>query len=127
MALLAYFKRASVKKQTNVDSVLPKADGSLSHVMPMSSTEAANAAIHDVMIKAPKLKENEMDCDEEVVRRGRYQNFTNKERLELGRRVLEHGITSTIRYFVARPEEERNLLPSTLFGWKEKYFWELKK
>ena len=127
MALLVYFKRASVKKQTKVDSVLPKADGSLSQVMPMSSIEAANAAVRDVMMKAPKVKENEMDCDEEVVRRGRYQNFTNKERLELGRRASEHGITSTIRYFVARPGEERNLSPSTLFGWKEKYLRELKK
>ena len=68
MALLKYFKRTDVKKQTKVESVLPKSDGSLSLVMPMSSIEAANAAVRHVMMKAPKVKENEeMNCDEEVV------------------------------------------------------------
>ena len=32
-------------KQTKVDSVLPKPDGSLSQVIPMSSMEAAYAAV----------------------------------------------------------------------------------
>ena len=128
MALLKYFKRTDVKKQTKVESVLPKSDGSLSLVMPMSSIEAANAAVRHVMMKAPKVKENEeMNCDEEVVRRGKYQHFTDKEKLELGKRASEYGITSTIRYFVARPGEERNLSPSTLFAWKDKYLRELKK
>ena len=45
MALLAYFKQANLKKQTKVDCVLPKPDGSLSQIMPMSSTEVANAAV----------------------------------------------------------------------------------
>ena len=66
MALLAYFKRAnSNKRESQVDSVLPKSDGLLSQVMPMSSIESANAAVREVMMKAPKVKENEeMDCDE---------------------------------------------------------------
>ena len=128
MALLAYFKRANLKKQTKIDSVLPKPDSLLSQVMPMSSIEAANTAVRHVMMKAPKVKESEeLDCDEEIVRRGKYQHFTDKERLELGKRASEHGITSTIRYFVAKPGEERNLSPSTLFAWKEKYLRELKR
>ena len=45
MALLVYFKQASVKKQTKIDSVLPKPDSSLSQVMPISSIEGANAAV----------------------------------------------------------------------------------
>ena len=128
MALLAYFKRASIKKQAKVDSILPNPNGSLSLVMPMSSIEAANVAVRPIMMKAPTVKEiEEMDCNEEIVRQGKYQNFTDKERLELGKRASELGITSTIRYFATRPGEEWNLSPSTLFGWKEKYFQELKR
>ena len=80
MALLAYFKRASIKKQAKVDSILPNPNGSLSLVMPMSSIEAANVAVRPIMMKAPTVKEiEEMDCNEEIVRRGKYQNFTDKE------------------------------------------------
>jgi len=70
MALLAYFKQAnSNKRQSQVDSVLPKSDGLLSQVMPMSSIESVNAAVREVMMKAPKVKENkEMDSDEQIVR-----------------------------------------------------------
>ena len=51
--------------QTKVDCVLPKPDGLLSQVMPMSSIEVANAAVCHVMMKVPKVKENEeLDCDE---------------------------------------------------------------
>ena len=63
MALLAYFKRANLKKQTKIDSVLPKPDSLLSQVMPMLSIEAANTAVRHVMMKAPKVKESEeLDC-----------------------------------------------------------------
>ena len=71
------------------------------------------------MMKVPKVKESEeLDCDEEIVCWEKYQHFTDKERVELGKRASEHGITSTIHYFVAKPGEQ-NLSPSTLFVWKE--------
>ena len=76
----------------------------------MSSIVAANTAVRHVMMKAPKVKESEeLDCDEEIVCRGKYQHFMDKERLELGKRASEHGITSTICYFVAKPGEEQTL------------------
>jgi len=41
--------------------------------MPISFIEATNAAMHEVMIKAPKVKENkEMECDEQIVCQGKY-------------------------------------------------------
>jgi len=93
MALLAYFKQDNVKRES---SVLPKSDGSLLRIMPMSSIEVANTTVREVMMKAPKVKENEeMDYDEHIVRRGKYQHFT---RLPLGKRAYNHGITSTIQY-----------------------------
>ena len=51
----------------------------------------------------------------------------SKEKLELGKRAAKLGIISTIRYFTARPGEERTLSPSTLFGWKDKYLHKLRK
>jgi len=53
----------------------------------MLSIEVANAAIHEVMMKAPKVKENgEMDYDEQIACRGKYQHFTDTERLVLVKR-----------------------------------------
>ena len=60
-------------------------------------------------------------------RRGTYQHFTSKEKLELGKRAAKLGITSTVRYFTAKSGEERTLSPSTLFAWKGKYLHKLKQ
>jgi len=41
--------------------------------MPVSCIESANAAVREVMVKVPKVKENEeMECDEQIVHRGKY-------------------------------------------------------
>ena len=45
MVLLKYLKRVDVKKQTKIEIVLPKPDGSLSSVMPSSLIESANVAV----------------------------------------------------------------------------------
>ena len=45
MPLLAYFKQASVRKQTKIDGVLTKPNSSLSQVMPISSIEEVNTAV----------------------------------------------------------------------------------
>ena len=42
-------KLVAIKKQTKVYSVLPKPDGSLSQVMPMSSVDVANVAIQQFL------------------------------------------------------------------------------
>jgi len=44
MALLKYFEWAESKKRDKIDSVLPKNDGSLAQLMPMSVIWAANTA-----------------------------------------------------------------------------------
>lgn len=62
--------------------------------MPMSSIEADNATVYHAMMQMPNVKENEeMDCDEEFICQGNYQHFTDKGRLELGKRASKHGIT----------------------------------
>ena len=120
-----YLKGLDKEKPTKIDTVLPKPDGTLSSVMPMSSIESANVAVKKVMLTASRVTED--DEIDGCKRRGTYQHFTSKERLELGKRAAELGIKSTVRYFTTKPGEERTLSPSTLFAWKEKYWYELKQ
>ena len=47
-----------------------------------------------------------MECDEQIVHQGKYQHFTDTERLALGKRAYEHEIMSTIHCSAARPGEE---------------------
>ena len=47
MTLLKYFKHIEPFKQERVQSVLPKPDGSLAHLVPCSATETANGAVRE--------------------------------------------------------------------------------
>ena len=125
MALLKYLKRVDAKKPIKIDNVLPKPDGPLSSVMPMSSIESANMAVKKVMLTASRVTAKDDEIDDK--RRGTYQYFTSKEKLGLGKRAAKLGISSTVRYFTTKSGEERTLSPSTLFAWKEKYLRKLKQ
>ena len=74
-----YLKRLDKEKPTKIDTVLPKPDGPLSSVMPMSSIESANVAVKKVMLTALHVTED--DEIDGCKRRGTYQHFTSKERL----------------------------------------------
>ena len=126
MALLKYFKRVDAKKLMKIDIVLPKPDGPLSSVMPSSSKESTNVAVIKAMLMA-SLVTTEGDKIDDYKRCGTYQHFTSKEKLKLGKRTAELGISSTVCYFTAKPGEERTLSPNTLFGWKGKYLDKLKQ
>ena len=56
MVLLAYFKQANLKRQNKVDGILPKSNGLSSQILPVSCIEVANAAVREVMMKAPKVQ-----------------------------------------------------------------------
>ena len=93
--------------------------------MPMPSIESANVTVYKVMLTASRVTEDdEIGC---CKRRETCQHFTSKERLKLGKRAAELGIKSMVRYFTTKSGEERTLLPSTLFAWKEKYLYEFKQ
>ena len=113
------FKRVDAKKPIKIDNVLPKPNGPLSSVMPMSSIELANVAVKRVMLTASCVTAEDDEIDDK--HHGTYQHFTSKEKLELGKRAAELGISSTVRYFTTKSGEERTLSLSTLFAWKEKY------
>ena len=52
MAMWKYLKRFDKKKPTRIDTVLPKPDGPLSSVMPISLMESANVAVKKMMLTA---------------------------------------------------------------------------
>ena len=116
MAMWKYLKSFDEKKPTKIDTVLPKPDGPFSSVMQMSSIESADVAVKKVMLTASCVTGD--DKIDGCKRQGTYQHFSSRERLELGKRAAELGITSTIRYFTTKSGEERTLSPSSLFAWK---------
>ena len=87
MALLKYFKRAEPKKNEKIDAVLPKVDGPLAKLMPMSSIQAANTAVCTKLLESPYVTESDVaagnDRDTCISKcRGKYQFFTPKEKAE---------------------------------------------
>jgi len=47
-ALLKYFKRIKPSKEERIQSILPKPDGPLAHLMPNSTIEAANSTVREI-------------------------------------------------------------------------------
>jgi len=130
MALLKYFKRAEPTKNEKIDSVLPKVDGPLGKLMPMSAIRAANTAVRAKLLESRHVTEADAAAGSDgdtIKHRGRYQIFTSKERAEYGRRAAEYGITPAIRHFAKVDLKHRTLSPSTIFAWKENYLKELAK
>ena len=71
MVLLKYFKRIDFKKPEKVEAVLPKMDGPLATLMPVSSIEAANKAVRaQMMVQLNHTKEK-------IVRIRSFEEITN--------------------------------------------------
>ena len=83
MALLKYFKRINTKKPEKIDEILPKPDGPLSTMMPMSSIESANFAVREAMMNSSTRvsEHDETEFDDKIKRRGPYQYLTAKKSL----------------------------------------------
>ena len=86
-----------------MDTVLPKVDGPLAKLMPMSSIQAVNTAVHTKLLESPYGTESNVAAGNDrdtctSKRRGKYQFFTPKEKAEYGKSATMSGITSTIRY-----------------------------
>ena len=64
MAMLKYLKCVDKKKPTKIDTVLPKPDGPLSTVMPMSSIESVNVAVKKVMLMASCVTTEDDEIDD---------------------------------------------------------------
>ena len=56
MALLKYFKCIEPSKEEKIQSVLPKLNGPLIHLMPSSAMEAANSTVSEFLPMAISMK-----------------------------------------------------------------------
>ena len=56
MALLKYFKHIEPSNEEKILSVLPKLDGPLVGLMPISAKEAANSEVREFLPMVPSMK-----------------------------------------------------------------------
>ena len=86
MALYKYFAPAKPS--------LPKPDRPLSAAVPSSSIATANKEV-------TKVLEEWLDQKDATPKsaRGEYEHFTPEEKVRIGKRAAEHGVTAAIRYF----------------------------
>ena len=63
ISLLKYFKRIEPSKEERIQSVLPKPDGPLAHLMPSSAIEAANSAVGEIFTDGTIDEDSPTPCD----------------------------------------------------------------
>jgi len=116
MALLKY--GFVIKSRNDPASVvdLPNPSGVLSKAIPSSAIQSANTAVREVLIEreAPNAK------------RGRYQHYSDKEKAEIAKRAIDHGITDTVRHYASLYPERSEIPVSSVATWKARYLKELK-
>ena len=105
MALLKYFKKASV---------LPNANGLLSTSVPPSTIVSVNKEVKPLLDGQPSDSNG----------RGKYLVYTEEEKLKIAKRAAEMGVTNTFRHF-KKDFSDRPLKESTVRTWMNKYKREL--
>ena len=78
--------------------MLLKCSGPLSKVIPSLCIEAANTAIIDIVSLETTVSTLDGSEASGKKEQGSYEQFTPKEKLQMGKRAAEHGMVSTIRY-----------------------------
>jgi len=63
MALLKYFKCIEPSKEERIQSVLPKPDGPLAHLMPSSAIEAANSTVFEIFTNGTIDEDSPTPCN----------------------------------------------------------------
>ena len=82
MALFTYFQCA--------ESILPKPNGSLLMVVPVSTIAAVNKEVKQVLDTSGTAAGK---SPTPTSKRGKYNHFTPKEKAQIGKRAAEHGVT----------------------------------
>ena len=111
MALLKYFKKSTV---------LPNPEGRLSDHMPAAAIVSANKQVADLVV----LQTDEANQSECKKKRGHYLSYTDEEKLKIGKRAAEFGVTNTMRHF-KKQFSDRPLKESTVRTWMNAYKTEL--
>jgi hypothetical protein len=105
-----------------VDRALPKPDGPLVSQMPSSSIAAANKEVKAVLDSSNGSTSGD---PEQSSKRGHYNVYSPSERLQIGKRAAEHGVTATIRYYSRKYPKRPGLKESSVRTWKNKYTAEI--
>ena len=114
MSLLKYFKSAK-----SGEGVLPNPDEVLASQLPSSTISAANKEVKAVMEQSTSTSNGS--------KRGKYDHYTPKDKVEIAKRASEHGFAATIRYYGRKRPERPALKESTVRTWKNLYLSELKR
>ena len=117
LSLYKFFKR---------ESVLPNPSGPLSRIIPASCIEAANKTVKDIVVLEPMVSTSGDGPEASTKKRGCYEQFTPEEKLQMGERAAEHGVTSTVQYFHKRCSD-RAVKESSMRTWRNKYLTEIAK
>ena len=84
MSILKYFHLLTKKND------LPDLSGPLSEQMPSTAIASGNVKVLEALKKGEEKKKRS---------RGPYLSLTPAQKYEIGKRVLEHGVTASIRYY----------------------------
>ena len=117
LSLYNFFKR---------ESVLPNSSGPLSRIIPASYIEAANKTVKDIVVLDAMVSTSGDGPKASTKKRGCYEQFTPEEKLQMGKRAAEHGVTSTVRYFHKR-FSDCAVKESSVCTWRNKYLKEIAK
>ena len=109
-----------INSRSNPASIedLPNPLGALSKTILSSVIKAANTAVRKVLVNS----ENEAPD----AKQGRYQHYSDKERAEIAKRAIDHGITDIIRHYASLYLTRKEIPVSSVATWKARYLKELK-
>ena len=96
---------------------MPNPNGPLSDHMPPAAISSANNEVKDLVNAIPSESRKQGAL-------GPYQNYTDENRAQIGKRAAEFGIINTIRHF-SKQFTDRPLKESTVRTWMMNYKKEL--
>jgi len=107
-----------IKSRSNPASIvdLPNPSGPLSKAIPSSAIESVNAAVREVVIERQVPNAKRWKC----------QHYSDKEKAEIAKRAIDHGITDTVHHYAFLYLERSEIPISSVATWKAWYLKELK-
>ena len=121
-----YFKplqKDERKDDKEKDIILPNPHGPLSIEVPPGAIEAVNQKVSEINIRPSS---GSTAGSTVTSSRGSYLKLTPAQRLSIGKRVVEHSTTATMRYFAKKyPDEFGSLKETTIQRLKNLYEAEL--
>ena len=109
-------------KSFSHESLLSHVLGPLSEAVSPEGIKAANKEVKEVLQSTREFRE----LNGGSKNRGPYERFTAEEKVQIGKRAAEHGVTATVRY-CSRKYHGHMVKDSSVQMWRNKYLEELKR